>query len=72
MKNKNADVVAIGALAVDYFALLHSIPGPEEKVIVSGYEIHPGGVAGNVITQTARLGLNSAWIGKVGDDETGY
>jgi len=71
MDEKRIDVVAIGALAVDYFALLPTIPGAEQKIIANGYEIHPGGVAGNVITQVARLGISSAWLGKIGDDDTG-
>lgn len=71
MSEHSIDVVAVGTLAVDYFALLHSIPGPEEKVVVDGYEVHPGGVAGNVVTQLARLGISAAWAGKIGDDDTG-
>ena len=71
MPEKRLDVTAVGTLAVDYYALVDSIPGAETKTRATGYEIHPGGVAGNVLTQTARLGLRSGWIGKVGDDPTG-
>ena len=65
------DVVAIGTLAVDYYALLPSIPAADQKIMAEGYEIHPGGVAGNVITQIARLGANAGWFGKIGSDESG-
>ena len=71
MSSSRVDVSSIGTLAVDYFALLREIPGVDEKVMAEGYEIHAGGVAGNVITQVARLGLEAGWIGKVGDDEAG-
>lgn len=65
------DVTALGTLAVDYFALLPRLIGAEEKIISEGYEVHPGGVAGNVITQVARLGVNAGWFGMVGGDEPG-
>jgi sugar/nucleoside kinase (ribokinase family) len=71
MSEKKLDVTSIGCLAVDYFALVPSIPGPEEKIMAGKYEVHPGGVSGNVLTQTARLGLRSGWLGKIGDDEAG-
>ncbi len=67
----SVDVSAVGTLAVDYFALVPKIPSEEEKIMATGYEIHPGGVAGNVLTQLARLGVNAGWIGKLGDDESG-
>ncbi len=67
----SVDVVAMGTLAVDYFALVPKIPYEEEKIMATAYEIHPGGVSGNVLTQLARLGVKAGWIGKIGDDETG-
>lgn len=66
------EVASIGALAVDHFALVPALPKPGEKVVASGYEIHPGGVAGNVLTQVARLGGKAGWIGKIGDDDVGH
>jgi sulfofructose kinase len=71
MVEKAMDVVAIGTLAVDYYALLPSIPGADQKIMAEAYEIHPGGVAGNVMTQVARLGARAGWFGKIGDDESG-
>ena len=70
-KEGKVDFVAIGTLAVDYFALVPIIPGEEQKIMATGYEVHPGGVAGNVLTQVARLGVRSGWIGKIGADESG-
>lgn len=71
MVDKKVDVTAVGTLAVDYFAVVPKIPGEEEKIMAEKYEVHPGGVAGNVLTQLARLGVKSGWIGKIGDDEAG-
>jgi sugar/nucleoside kinase (ribokinase family) len=71
MQDNQIDVTAIGTLAVDYFALVPSIPAADEKIMSEGYEVHPGGVAGNVMTQLARLGVSTGWFGKIGDDEAG-
>ncbi len=65
------DVVALGALAVDYYAVVPKLPSEDEKTTATEYTIMPGGVAGNVLTQTARLGLRSGWIGKWSDDDSG-
>jgi sugar/nucleoside kinase (ribokinase family) len=65
------DVTALGTLAVDYFAILPRLVGADQKIISEGYEIHPGGVSGNVLTQVARLGGRGGWFGMVGDDEPG-
>jgi sugar/nucleoside kinase (ribokinase family) len=67
----NVEVVSMGALAVDYFGLMPALPQQGQKVVADKYEIHPGGVAGNVITQVARLGGRAGWIGKIGDDPAG-
>lgn len=69
--NNALDVVAIGTLAVDYYALLPSIPSADQKMKADAFEIHSGGVAGNVMTQIARLGAKVGWFGKIGDDEAG-
>ena len=71
MAEKVVDVTATGTLAVDYFALVSFIPGPDQKLMADGYEAHPGGVSGNVITQLARLGAKTGWYGKIGDDDAG-
>jgi fructokinase len=34
-------------------------------------EIHPGGVTANNLTQVARLGARTGWLGLIGDDENG-
>ena len=73
MKKEDAqvDVCAIGTLAVDYYGLISTLPGSGGKITATSHEVHPGGVAGNVLTQLARLGVRTGWLGKVGDDQTG-
>jgi sugar/nucleoside kinase (ribokinase family) len=66
-----ADVVGIGSCGVDYFAIVPRLLGPEEKISASRMEIHAGGVTGNNLTQVARLGATTGWLGLVGDDENG-
>jgi len=56
MQNNQIVVTAVGTLTVDYFAI---VPSVEEKIISEGYEVHPGRVAGNVMTQLARLGVST-------------
>jgi sulfofructose kinase len=67
----NPEVASLGTLAVDYFGIVPVIPGKDGKTMAERLEEHPGGVAGNVITQIARLGIKAGWMGKIGGDETG-
>lgn len=65
------DVVGIGSCTVDYFALVPRLLEPEEKTNASRLEIHAGGVTANNLTQVARLGAKSGWLGLLGDDDNG-
>jgi sugar/nucleoside kinase (ribokinase family) len=67
----NIDVVGIGSCAVDYFAIVPRLLGPEEKINATRMEIHAGGVTANNLTQVARLGAGTGWLGLIGDDENG-
>jgi len=65
------DVVGIGSCTVDYFAIVPRLLGPEEKINATRMEIHAGGVTANNLTQVARLGVSTGWLGLIGDDENG-
>lgn len=67
----NVDVVGIGSCGVDYFAIVPRLLGAEEKINATRMEIHAGGVTGNNLTQVARLGATTGWLGLIGDDENG-
>jgi len=69
--NKKVDVVGIGSCTVDYFAIVPRLLGPEEKINALRMEIHAGGVTANNLTQVARLGASTGWLGLIGDDENG-
>jgi len=66
-----AQVVGIGSCGIDYFAIVPRLLGPDEKINADRLEIHAGGVTGNNLTQVARLGATAAWLGLIGDDESG-
>jgi sugar/nucleoside kinase (ribokinase family) len=68
---QNIDVVGIGSCGVDYFAIVPRLLGAEEKISATRMEIHAGGVTGNNLTQVARLGATTGWLGLIGDDENG-
>src|SRR5580704_2808473 len=65
------DVVGIGSCTVDFFAIVPRLLGTEEKINATRMEIHAGGVTANNLTQVARLGVSSGWLGLIGDDENG-
>jgi fructokinase len=69
--NAKAEVVGIGSCTVDYFAIVPRLLGPEEKINATRMEIHAGGVTANNLTQVARLGASTGWLGLIGDDENG-
>ena len=68
---KNVEVVGIGSCTVDFFAIVPRLLGPEEKINADRMEIHAGGVTANNLTQVARLGAKTGWLGLIGDDENG-
>jgi sugar/nucleoside kinase (ribokinase family) len=69
--NPKVEVVGIGSCTVDYFAIVPRLLGPEEKINATRMEIHAGGVTANNLTQVARLGASTGWLGLIGDDENG-
>jgi sugar/nucleoside kinase (ribokinase family) len=66
-----AEVVGLGSCTVDFFALVPRLIGAEEKINVPRLEVYAGGVTANNLTQVARLGARSGWIGLAGDDANG-
>ncbi len=66
-----AEVIGLGSCTVDFFALVPRLIGAEEKMNVPRLEVYAGGVTANNLTQVARLGARSGWIGLLGDDANG-
>ena len=71
MDANRVDVVGIGSCTVDYFAIVPRLLGAEEKINATRMEVHAGGVTANNLTQVARLGVSTGWLGLIGDDENG-
>jgi sugar/nucleoside kinase (ribokinase family) len=65
------DVVALGDCDVDIFVGVRQLPTWDEKVPGDLLAIEGGGVAANFSCATASLGLNTALVSSVGDDEFG-
>lgn len=66
----NIDVVGIGALNIDHLYRVERILNDGES-IVSDAKSFPGGSAANTIYGLARLKVNTAFMGAVGDDDEG-
>jgi sulfofructose kinase len=64
-------VVGIGRNCVDYLALVASLPPPDAKVPMKDLRVVGGGQATTALAALARLGLETAYVGVVGDDEGG-
>lgn len=60
------DVVALGELLIDFTQHGRSAQGNDL------FEANPGGAPCNVLSMLQRLGRNTAFIGKVGDDAFGH
>ncbi|MBY8981911.1 MAG: carbohydrate kinase family protein [Candidatus Lokiarchaeota archaeon] len=63
------DVICIGAALVDIIAKVERHPIEDDEVFVSDLHMISGGAAANTATGCSILGLNSAFIGKLGYDD---
>ena len=63
--------VFVGAITFDTIALVASAPGPDERVVADQICSAGGGPAATAAVAAARLGVSSAVIGAVGDDDEG-
>lgn len=69
---RELDVICIGAALVDMVAQVERHPLDDDEVFVSNLKLMSGGAAANTAYACAKLGLNTAFIGKLGiDDEFG-
>lgn len=66
------DTICVGAALVDMVAQVARHPKEDDEVFVSDLKILSGGAAANTAVSCSKLGLNTAFIGKLGlDDEFG-
>ncbi|GAF78797.1 unnamed protein product, partial [marine sediment metagenome] len=64
------DVICIGAALVDIIAQVVRHPFDDDEVFVSDLTLLSGGAAANTAYACAKIGLSTAFIGKLGDNDT--
>ncbi|UCF05726.1 MAG: sugar kinase [bacterium] len=65
------DVVGLGYTALDYLGIVPHLPERDRKLELKRFLIQGGGPTATAMVTVRRLGLSSAYIGKVGDDGFG-
>ena len=65
------DVVGIGQNSLDHICLVDGLPTFAGKDLIYDYRQQPGGQVATAILAATRLGLRSAFVSSVGDDEAG-
>ncbi len=71
MSRKRFDAVGVGLNSEDRFCLVDEYPRPDTKSAVLETTRQGGGQAATAMAALARLGLDVAYLGAVGDDEAG-
>jgi sulfofructose kinase len=64
-------VVGIGHAGVDHIAVVDRYPEPETKTELAGFSIQGGGVVATALATLAGFSVESAFIGKLSDDDFG-
>ena len=70
-RERELDVVAIGQNSLDRVSVVDRMPTFGGKVETLAYHELPGGQIATAALACARLGLRTAYVGAVGDDEAG-
>ncbi|MBD3197039.1 MAG: hypothetical protein GF317_18440 [Candidatus Lokiarchaeota archaeon] len=66
------DVICVGAALIDMIAEVKRHPSEDDEVFVSNLTMRSGGAAANTAATCGRLGLKTAFLGKLGlEDEFG-
>lgn len=64
-------ILVVGSINVDSTTVTKKLPLDGQTVLADDFYMSPGGKGANQAVAAARLGLDVAMIGKVGDDEDG-
>ena len=64
-------VIVVGSVNVDLVARVERLPAAGETVTGAAFSRHHGGKGGNQAVAAARLGVRTAFVGAVGDDDLG-
>jgi ribokinase len=68
---RKIDVTGVGYTAIDYLGVIPHFPEENLKLELDTLEVQGGGPAATATVTAARLGLSTAFIGKVGGDDRG-
>lgn len=71
MEPQPPEAVFVGAVTFDAIALVGHMPGADERVVARQIAWAGGGPAATAAVAAARLGVRTAVVGAVGDDEEG-
>ena len=66
-----ARVAGLGQCSLDYIASVDRYPAEDTKVEAEGITIEGGGPVATALVSLARLGVETAFMGRVSDDEAG-
>ena len=69
--DRRFDVVGVGYTALDYLGIVPHLPEEDHKLEMSGFAVQGGGPTATALVTASRLGLDSSFLGKVGDDDFG-
>ncbi|MGV9199964.1 MAG: carbohydrate kinase family protein [Promethearchaeia archaeon] len=69
MTSNQYDVICIGAALVDMAARVKRHPESDDEVFVSDLDLLSGGAAANTAHACAKLGLKTAFLGKIGKND---
>jgi len=64
-------IVSIGAVLMDQIALVERFPGEDDEVFIPRMQLMPGGSAANFAVFCSRLGAETGFVGRVGNDGVG-
>lgn len=70
-RRNKIDIAGLGYTALDYLCKVPALPGKNLKMEISDFMIQGGGPTATAMVTVSRLGLNSAYMGKIGDDAFG-
>ena len=67
----NKTILCTGQCNIETIALVDRLPPPDTTLELKHFTIQGGGVAATACVTLARLGVNTRFIGKIGDDDNG-
>ena len=66
---KKESVLVVGSANIDLVVSSKRFPNPGETIFGNNFEMFPGGKGANQAVSCAKLGGNTYFIGKMGDDD---